>query len=68
MTKPPVRVRAVRDIYRNSNGSVIQRGRLGTVITLLSENGGGLVAVKWDDDEPYRSMAVTCSSIEIVPE
>jgi hypothetical protein len=57
---------SVRDIVRRTDGSVVPRGRLGTVVCCLSENAGGLLAVKWDDDKPYRSMAVTGSSVEVL--
>jgi hypothetical protein len=57
---------AVRDIVRRTDGSVVPRGRLGTVVCLISESAGGLFAVKWDDDGPYRSMAVTGSSVEVL--
>jgi hypothetical protein len=61
---PAPRVVATRDIHRGVGPvRVIEAGRRGTVICGLKE---GLLAVKWDDDEFCRSMAVATTSLGFI--
>lgn len=64
MSGTAIRVVAVRDIHRQVGPVLtIKTGRRGTVVCGIKQ---GLVAVKWDDDEFCRSMAVDVRSLRVI--
>lgn len=56
-----LRVRAKRDIVRSVDGVTIPKGRTGTALCVITH---GLIAVKWDNNDPFLSMAVPLTAIE----